>query len=549
MKSRWLIPLALFAMVLGHPGDGSGTTPGTSSNFVLIGHEPLFNRGMSAALAIFDDFVYVGSRTDASDICVPPTGVPSATGCPHTHPGVLIVDVKDPANPSVVGEIGPPNEGLVFLTPRELRVLPEQQLLLVMNFQCSNRLHACKKPVTAADIAAASVFNIDFYDLSDPANPQLISSYVPTDMAGKAVKPHEMFLWVDPNNKDRVLLFMSTPTLSTNPARPNLMITDVSQARAGIFIEVAEGNWNSLYPGTGQSNYPFDPTSPDGCGPYDCNLFVHSMGVSADGTRTFLAQEAGHFLVLDTSSVVNNPTPGVVQSLNNSLLTNPTNRPVWLQTPADPAAVPQNCTKNAAAGGVGCPNSHSAVKVPGRHLAVTTDEVYGTYTDPSFGCPWGWQRVIDISDETHPFIAGEFKIAEDQLAFCGTSSDDPLTEQFTSFSSHNPTVLPHLAIVAWHSGGLQVSDISDPTNPVQAGFFAPAPLASVTTEDPALSRGPNQDVMWSYPIIKDGLIYVVDVRNGLYILQYIGPHADEVAGIDFLEGNSNLGDAVDLDQQ
>ncbi len=55
----------------------------------------------------------------------------------------------------------------------------------------------------------------------------------------------------------------------------------------------------------------------------------------------------------------------------------------------------------------------------------------------------------------------------------------------------------------------------------------------------ALSRGPNKVVMWSFPIIKDGLIYVVDIRNG-----YTGPRADEVDPIRFLEGNSNLGDAL-----
>jgi hypothetical protein len=47
--------------------------------------------------------------------------------------------------------------------------------------------------------------------------------------------------------------------------------------------------------------------------------------------------------------------------------------------------------------------------------------------------------------------------------------------------------------------------------------------------------------MWSYPIIQDGLIYVVDIRNGLYILAYRGPFEDEVASSGFLEGNSNVG--------
>jgi hypothetical protein len=52
----------------------------------------------------------------------------------------------------------------------------------------------------------------------------------------------------------------------------------------------------------------------------------------------------------------------------------------------------------------------------------------------------------------------------------------------------------------------------------------------------------------SFPIVKDGLIYVIDLRNGLYILRYTGPRAREVARLSFLEGNSNLGDAARLDK-
>ncbi|WP_171075032.1 hypothetical protein [Nonomuraea basaltis] len=46
--------------------------------------------------------------------------------------------------------------------------------------------------------------------------------------------------------------------------------------------------------------------------------------------------------------------------------------------------------------------------------------------------------------------------------------------------------------------------------------------------------------MWSFPIIRNGLIYVVDIRNGLYVLSYTGRHADQVRTTRFLEGNSNL---------
>jgi hypothetical protein len=103
-----------------------------------------------------------------------------------------------------------------------------------------------------------------------------------------------------------------------------------------------------------------------------------------------------------------------------------------------------------------------------------------------------------------------------------------------------------VALVAWHSGGLQAVDIARPDRPRQAGWWSPEPLDGVATEDPALAGGPNKVVVWSYPVVRRGLIYVVDIQNGLYVLRYRGRHAADVRAVRFLEGNSNLGDAVRL---
>ena len=551
MKMKAGISPAVASFLLIFTGMLSGTTPGTSQNVQLVGENPLFGRGMNAAATIFDHFLYVGNRTDGSSRCgigdprrtaPPPDGLNT---CQHPHPGVLVLDIGNPAAPTVVNEFGDEFTTGVFAgqTSRELRVWPEQKLLMIMYFRCSSFIHACTRPAT-------DDWRIRFFDLSDPVHPALVSTYAPAPPS----KPHEMFLWVDPNNDKRALLFLSTPNINVD-ANPNLIVTDISQARAGIFTEIARGNWNDRFPGTDQANYPFDATSRDGCGPYDCNLFVHSMGVKADGTLTFLALEAGHFLVLDTSQVA-----AGVRNPKLVLLTDPKKRPVWLQNPPEPDEVPNvspnDCERviSTPSGPLekDCPNSHSAVKVPGRQLALTTDEVYGTFTFAAFGCRWGWARLIDVSDPTKPFITGEYTIDENNLSFCGTPADDAVTESTRSYSSHNPTLTQHLAIIDWHSGGLQIIDTSDPTHPVQAGFFVPDPPASVADEDPALSQGTasrnNKTVFWSYPIINNGLIYAIDVRNGLFIFKYTGPHADEVNQIQFLEGNSNLGDAVDLDQ-
>src|SRR5712692_1760099 len=283
MKSRLVVTLGLFLVVLTSPA-----APQVSLNFQVVGQNPLFNRGMNAALTIFQNFLYVGNRTDGSSRCG--IGDPRRTdpnfgldSCPHVHPGILILNIQDPTNPTVVGEIPAPLNPAgqpVGITSREVRVWPQKNLLITMIFRCSSRLHAC--PLTDDTM---SPFDIKFFSLKDPVNPQFISHFVPTSKAGVAVKPHEMFLWVDPNNDKRALLFLSTPALDTDPAIPNLMVVDISRVRSGGSVtEVAEGNWNNRYPGTDQANYPSDPTSPDGCGPYDCNLFVHSMGVKPDGT-------------------------------------------------------------------------------------------------------------------------------------------------------------------------------------------------------------------------------------------------------------------------
>jgi hypothetical protein len=554
MKSRFTI-VAAVCIVLTGTGLLNATTPGTANNVQLVGQNPLFGRGMNAAAANYKHYLYVGNRTDGSSRCGfgDPRRANGLDTCSHPHPGILIIDIKNPANPTVVGEIPAPLNPAgqpVGITSREVRVWPEKKLLMTMNFRCSSLLHAC--PPTNN---TTSPFDVKFFSLKDPIHPKFLSHYVPTSNAGVQVEPHEMFLWADPNNEDRALVFFSTPNIFAD-AVPNLLIVDISQVPSGGSVtEVAEGNWNNRYPGTNDPlTYPFDNNSVDGCGPYDCNLFVHSMSVKPDGALTYLALEAGHFLVLDTSQVAAGvPNPQLV------LLTDPANRPVWLQDPLDPAAIPGEfpggCASQRAVLGIlssqNCPNSHSAVKVPGRNLALTTDEVYGTLTFFNQGCRWGWARLIDISDSSRPVITGEYSIDEDNPLFCGTALDDSVTEFTRSYSSHNPTLTKHLAIIDWHSGGLQIIDTSDPTNPVQAGFYVPDPPASVANEDPGLSQGTasrnNKTVFWSYPIIKDGLIYVIDIRNGLFVFQYTGPHAREVGEIGFLEGNSNLGDAVDLD--
>src|SRR5262245_15882203 len=251
--------IALLAAVYGAVGVGTGGgTPGTSQNFQLVGHNALFDRGMNAALAMFTrhgrTFVYVGNRTDGSDSCgdlngsgpvapvLPPNNQQGT--CTHVHPGILIVEVTDPTHPTVVGEIpvsvAAPNAAgqPVGVTSRELRVWPEKKLLIELTFRCSRVIHVCPRGNDTT-----FPFDFKFFDLSDPVHPRLIGTHVTRSQAGVAIKPHEFYLWVDPKNDDRALLWESTPSSSVDPNRPNLVIEDISDVADGGAVRlVAQGN-------------------------------------------------------------------------------------------------------------------------------------------------------------------------------------------------------------------------------------------------------------------------------------------------------------------
>jgi hypothetical protein len=453
---------------------------GASGALEQVGHDPLRNRGMNAALAVHEGYAYVGFRSDGT----------------KRNAGVLVVDVRDPAKPQVVHEIGMPNEGNVGESSRELRILPDKGLLLVLNHGCSELIHRCANASTAGFTSMAS--NIRFYDITgaNAAKPQLVSTYRPSRSG--AQQPHEFFVWTDPQAPSRVLLYQSTPTTeSAQRPRENLIVTDISRAREGIFPEIER--W---LPGF---------VSPAG---ENADVRLHSLTVSYDGRRAYLAYLGGGFLVADTSDFADNkPAPRV--------------RPV---TPFERRV------------SWGDPGAHSAVKIPGRPYAFTTDEVYGKFGGvlAEHGCPWGFARTVDITDETTPKAAAEYRLPVNRVESCATVT--PTRNNFASFASHNPTLTRNLALVTWHSAGFQMVDLADPVNPKPAAEFLPEPLPVVDTEDPALSQAEDKVVMWSFPVVVDGLIYVVDLRNGLYVLRYRGPHADEVSSTEFLAGNSNSGD-------
>ncbi len=327
----------------------------------------------------------------------------------------------------------------------------------------------------------------DFYDISDPVNPVHVAQYDPTN------NPHEFYLWVDPEDpEERALLFVSGTSSNS------FYVTDISGYPNGNFEQLGLMDLDSV--STGE---------------------LHSMTPDFDGRTTYLANLTGGLGVMDTADVVEG-----VEDAEFRPRTNPVTAPTW------PG-----------------PGAHSALRVPGQDLTIVADEVYGDALKAlgEHGCPWGWVRFFDTSNKAQPAQVGEFRLPVNEEDFCATDVPRPSS----SYSAHNPTVTDELLFISWHAGGLRAISFDDPANPVQEGAFIPEPLTAVVQEDPALTAGQDKVAFWSFPIIKDGIIYVVDVRNGLYALEYTGRDAADVSSIGFLEGNSNTGDAAryaELDQ-
>jgi hypothetical protein len=458
------IVLSATLIALGLSVSAGSAQEGASASFELVGHNPLENRGMNAAPAIHGDYAYIGSRTDAK--------ASNANGA-----GVLIVDISDPTAPEVTGAIGPPDEANPGETSRELRVWPDQELLIVMTLYSNcGEIHACT-PAPGPD-------RFNFYDISgeNAAAPKLVATYEPS------INPHEFFLWDDPKRPNRALLYIAPAGSS------QLLVTDISGARQKKFPELL----------TTMIGYQSGG--------------LHSLSISNDGKRGFLAHLTGGVGVIDTSAFTKPKAKPAVR-----VLTPPGNAPRWEG-----------------------PGPHSAVKVWGKDYMLITDEVYGAALAAlgGHGCPWGWVHMIDIKDPVKPKLVSEYKLAQNEESFCTQDAAHPTT----SFAAHNPTLTKSIAFITWHSGGLQAVDISDPAKPTQLAEFLATPVIPILQEDPVLSSGGEKVVAWSYPIIKDGLIYFVDVRNGLYVMRYKGPFEKEVTTVDFLEGNSNLGDALKFEK-
>ncbi len=472
-------------------------------NFKVIGHNPLPNpgdtrpRGRNGPIGISGDCLYVGSRIGRR----PGTG--PAFGSPALPPEILIVDISDPSEPEVVGAL----PTILNATSRELRTIPDLNTLIVMNFRD-----------TGPD--SGTVNNYQIYDITDCRHPVLTQT-LPLGVD----RPHEFFLWRDPSNPLRFLLFSSIhlgdvrePSLRVfellNPPRGPISPTPV----ATFTLTPAVPRTEPIDPGAYRDDhFIFDTERPA----IQRNN-VHSMSVSKDGTRTYVANIHGGYYILDSSR------------LTQGLLCTPNTVTVDETSNTDPLLCLRKLNPDPNARVDFTPpygwTEHSVYPVPGRPYLIISGERNGTET-----CPWSWGTILDISVERFPQIVSRYLVPENLEANCfvGGPGDPALQREF---SPHQQLVFPNLFFISWYSAGLRAWDISNPVLPLEVGVFVPKPATDVVEP----FRDSPDVWMWPHPILYNGLLYITDENSGLYVLRYKGARADELPQEGLFISNTNF---------
>jgi hypothetical protein len=394
---------------------------------------------------------------------------------------------------------------------------------------------------------------------------------------------HEFFLWHDPKNANRVLVYVTNWTGGVpDPEHPGLTVPDA------IVLAVTDEKTGEMLPSPKMlagftlqdvAGPPIDE-KPDATGLFSDGRFadfssvqtsagrpgnlqrteqnrLHSLSITDDGERVYVAGTTAGFYVLDSEAIAHHTDaelaaggagchqrstivskngavdatklPELATDCLHMVVNNDPGLKAFLASNAPPDVKfnrylvlmtrsrfdvypPVSATPTG---------THSAVFVPNRPALVKDNTkarpAYVWLTDENGGCPLNFARMVSIESETTPMMIGAFAIPDNQVEECATQATTEPNGQprrRTPQQNHNPTVFKNMVFNTWYAHGLRAIDISNPMMPREVGYALTLP----------------QGIARTYPVFKDGLIYWVDNDTGLHVARYTGPRADELPG-------------------
>ena len=492
-----------------------------------------------------------------------------ANGAGVKHAINILKIQPDPAKqqPVVVGEIPAMVEGNEGFDDRELRSLVyktsrgEDRYILVRNAGTNT-------------LGRMEAYRIDMNTCLPTAKSEVVDFYS---------QSHEFFLWHDPANTNRVLVYMTNWTGGVpDPTSPGLKVPDL------LVMAVTDEDTGEMLPKPKflagftlqEVGGPPIDERPDATGLFSDGRFLdfsdsknglgqagnfqnreqnrlHSVSVTDDGERVYVAGTTAGFYVLDSEAIAHSRDAmlaagsagcnqrSTILSANGILvvpkipeIANDCLHMVVNNDPGLKAFLASNASSEAKAArylvlmtrsrfdvyppvNASPTGTHSAVFVPGRPARVRGNTkgrpAYVWLSDENGGCPLNYARMVSVESEMVPIMVGAFAIPDNQVEECltqATTEPNGQPRRRIPQQNHNPTIFKNLVFTTWYAHGLRVIDISNPYTPREVGHALTVP----------------QGVARTYPVFKDGLIYWVDNDTGLHVARYTGPRADELPG-------------------
>ncbi len=401
------------------------------------------------------------------------------------------------------------------------------------------------------------------------------------DFAGPS---HEFYLWHDPANSSRLLVYVAMFAGGglPDPENPALRIPDAivlavtdeetgdvlaaPRVLAGFSLQEVGGppinerpDETGLFADGRFADFSNLSNRSDQAGNFQNrqNNMLHSLSVTNDGERVYVAGGNAGFYVLNSEAIASHTDADLVAgtaecnqrstivSVNGAIdasrlpaLADDCLHMVVSDDPGLQAFLDSDASAAAKAArylvlltrsriDVHPPNNslptgiHSAVFVPDRPARVRGNDrnrpAYVWLTDENFGCPLMHARIVSVEVEATPTMIGAFAIPDNELDEClDQANTEPNGEsrRRVSQQNHNPTVFANLVFNSWYGHGIRAIDISNPYMPREVGHAVTVPHSVART----------------YPVFKDGLIYWADSDTGLHVGRYTGPRSDELPG-------------------
>jgi hypothetical protein len=393
-------------------------------------------------------------------------------GRPETCPGtgVRIIDVTDPAEPTLLGAIATGDDYPGTSTDNLWVGAVDNEwftgdLAVIGVRRCDN---------TESGRFEQGFRGLVFYDVTDPAAPKRIGRVA---AGSKTQGVHEVDVAAHSDGTVLVAATVVQSVLHTDGAMGDVRLIDATNPRRPVQV----ADWDLRRDG------PSEAVEAMLAARDEEEFHAHSATFGADGAELWVAHWDAGVVRLDIAE------------------------------PSAPTVLTMTGFEPNTEG-----NAHAIAIDDERSLVVRTNEDLFPTESVRHVAGWGGQSVYAINADDELEQLSEFATGTTELA----DADPPLRRD-GYYSAHEAVIVDKTEYVAWYSSGVRIVDLTDPMMPQEIGFFIPPPRVDPTGHWKAPDGTRAFPMVWGVTVVED-LIFISDIHSGLWIARFDDGLSDEM---------------------